>query len=615
MPEEKAGPITAPLCVSGLPDTSNAASSESAVSSDRLVKRWLGKTKRLLWYALRKTSYLVFLVLAVIVLLVGAEKAAKLALSRSHLAYVYPDDPEMAKRDYTQAVSHYDYDLTPGACLTFNQLKGNRYEYANNAGFRDPRSISTAKPADEYRIFLTGGSTAFGLGASGQAGPVTHYYYLEHRETIAHMLERILNATAPIPGKKIRVYNAAVWGYSYQHLLFRYLTKLRRYKPDMIVSLDGVNEIGAVSVPDKDWDYFRQGQYNRILRQVFSYDFAGLRAYTALWFKNNTFLMTLWWKGISPFDAIGMRMHEGAPVGPEQTDSSSGMSREERSRILQDNVSTVVKVVEDYHSALENDGVRHIFALQPLLYLSKKPRHDWEKQVEPIGDHNQYFDAPAADTYAYMRDQIAESARRKQYFLVDFTEYFDDTSEWVFTDWCHLTAGANFVMAKALANVIKESFFKMSLTEADRGESKDAFFRNPMLSATVVYAPPSDDDGNGPRNILTGFPSAAVYSSKPVATGERLEIVVDLNSPYNLSRSRLVWDNESVPDQWSVDVSLDGTTWTQWIQGGNKDVDNFSWWPGYEFYGAEPVQARFLRYKPTAAHNRSIRLRSWNVYR
>jgi hypothetical protein len=30
-------------------------------------------------------------------------------------------------------VSHYDYDFVPGVCLEYNILKGNNYEYANNA--------------------------------------------------------------------------------------------------------------------------------------------------------------------------------------------------------------------------------------------------------------------------------------------------------------------------------------------------------------------------------------------------------------------------------------------------------------------------------------------------
>ena len=175
-------------------------------------------------------------------------------------------------------------------------------------------------------------------------------------------LEKILNATAPIPGKTIRVYNTAVWGYSYQHLLLRYITKLRRYKPDLVVSFDGANEINAVTLPVRDWDYFQQGQYNGILRQIFAYEIPGLASYLTLWLKNNTFLMTFFWNGVDLFQNL-----ETGSENPQRLISTTGITTARkndhgrRSRMVTENVAPVVRVVEDYHSVLENDGVPHIF--------------------------------------------------------------------------------------------------------------------------------------------------------------------------------------------------------------------------------------------------------------
>ena len=228
-------------------ETMNAASNSKPGGPGPFLRRIFRKFGRLLWYSTKKIAYIAFIVAVVVLILVGLDKLSELALKKSYLAHVYPENFALARRDLTRPVSHYDYDLTPGVCIMHNQPKGNRYEYANNAGFRDPRPISLKKPDDEFRIFLTGGSTAFGLGATGEAAPLTNFYYIEHRETISHVLENILNATAPIPGKKIRVYNTAVWGYAYQHLLLRYVTKLRQYKPDLVVSLDGANELLPVS--------------------------------------------------------------------------------------------------------------------------------------------------------------------------------------------------------------------------------------------------------------------------------------------------------------------------------------------------------------------------------
>lgn len=595
----------------------NSLLSEKPVGSAFLVSRLGGRIGRALWHSLKKTAYVVFFVIVVLLLLVGLDKLAELALKSTHLSNMYPGDFTMARRDFTRPVSHYDYDLTPGVVFQDTQVKGNRYEYANNAGFRDPRLISLKKPEDEFRIFLTGGSTAFGLGAMGGAGPMTHFYYLEHRETISHMLEKILNATAPVPGKTIRVYNTAVWGYSYQHLLLRYVTKLRQYKPDLVVSLDGANELLPVSTPAKEWNYFQEGQFNSILRQIFAYNGPGLASYLTLWLKNNTFLMTFFWQGADPFLTMepAMKTHRDAVPGQGPQDSEQTMSSEERSRILTENVNAVVRVIEDYHSVLDNDGVPHIFALQPLLYLSKKPRHEWEQKVEPLEEHKHYYGTPADQLYKFIINRIGESAQRKQYLLADFSDYFDDSSEWVFTDWCHLTAGANYLIAKELANLIKENFFQKPLTESDKIDNKNSFFWNMALTAKTVYAPPVDDPKNGPESVLIDYPGQSLYSSKDVPPGEKLELVLDLGQEFTLSRLRIVWDDDSVPEEWAVDFSSDGQNWNLWTKGDNKVLDEFSRWPGYEYYGAESIQSRFLRYRPVKSDIRRIKLRSWSVHR
>ncbi len=228
----------------------------------------------------------------------------------------------------------------PRVCLEYNTLKGNRYEYANNAGFREPRDVPVEKPHDEYRVFLTGGSTALGLGAIGEATESMGWYGIEYRETISHMMEMILNASASVPGKTIRVYNTAVWGYAYQHLLMRYLTKLSRYNPDLIVSLDGANEIPMVSKIDTHWEYFDEGQFNNILRDIYAYNGPGLASYLTLWLKNNTFLMTWFWSGKDVFQELNtdIQPHRGSVGDRQAAASSSSLSLEERSRLLDQNI-------------------------------------------------------------------------------------------------------------------------------------------------------------------------------------------------------------------------------------------------------------------------------------
>jgi len=577
-----------------------------------------GLVRRALKSLAKTVLYGLFLVAAVLVILGVLEGLARYALSRTIASEVYPKDFDMVRKDFTRPVSHYDYDFVPGVCLEYNTTKGNNYEYANNAGFREPHDISVEKPADEFRIFLNGGSTAYGLGAVGEAAPEMDYYSLEYRETISHMLEMILNATAPIPGKKIRVYNTAVWGYSYQHHIMRYLTKLRLYQPDLVVSLDGANELPPVSRLVKDWNYFQEGQFNGIMREIFAYKAPGLASYLTLWLKNNTFVMAFLWSGKDVFQVLdeAAAQNRGMPGVNQPVSEGSAASVEERSRMVDRNVATVVRMVENYHSALQNDGVPHILALQPWFYLSKKPLHEKEKTLSELPGYRTYYGVPSDKIYKLLIEKIGESAKNKGYFLVDFSEYFDDVPEWVFTDWCHLTAGANYLVAKELANLIKENFLGQPLGRGDAIEKKEEHFWDLAASATVVYAPAPDSMETGPEKMLAGYPGEELYSSGLRNPDDRGEVVLDLGGPKQISRMRLVWgDQGSTPGRWAVEVSTDQQVWRPFVELTNQSTDNYSRWPGFEHYAAEPVEARYLRYKPLGSGPQAIRLRLWSVFR
>lgn len=582
------------------------------------AERKKGIVRRFVWPVIKVPLYAAVIFATVVLLLAGLERLAQYGLSRTYLAQVYPNNPAMARRDFTRPVSHYDYDFNPGVCLEYNTLKGNRYEYANNACFREPRDISIEKPADEFRIFLVGGSTAYGLGAVGEAVQAMEWYGLEYRETISHQMEMILNATAPIQGKKIRVYNAAVWGYSYQHHLMRYITKLKRYKPDLILSLDGANEIAPLCKITTDWDYFKEGQFNNILREIFAYNQAGLSSYLTLWLKNNTFLMTYLWGGRDVFTELhqNVPMREGAPRAAPPGSDSSKMSVDERSKLLNEHVDTVVGVVENYHLMMANDQVPHMLVLQPWFYLSKKKLSEKEKLLKEMAGQREYYGVPSGPVYQVLIEKLVQSAKDKEYFLVDLHNYFDDVSEWVFTDWCHLTSGANYLVAKELSNLIKEHLLGQALGPGDSTAEKDSFFWDMAASAEVLFAPEPNSPENGPKNILAGYPGDTLYSSEPPKEGERFEVVLDVGETHSVSRLRLVWaDESSVPEQWMVDVSEDGKDWKTLYQGDNKHTDNYSRWPGFEYYAAVPLQARYLRYRPLGTEKGPIRLRSWSVAR
>jgi lysophospholipase L1-like esterase len=83
-----------------------------------------------------------------------------------------------------------------------------------------------------FNIFVTGGSTAVGGGAS------------RNETTYASLLERLLNegAAGKPPTRPVRVINAGVNGYNSAQELIYILFDLLYCKPDLIVMFNGINE-------------------------------------------------------------------------------------------------------------------------------------------------------------------------------------------------------------------------------------------------------------------------------------------------------------------------------------------------------------------------------------
>jgi hypothetical protein len=149
--------------------------------------------------------------------------------------------------------------LAVGYSLVGNQ-KSNFWRI-NEQGFRDDNPVPLEKPKNEIRIFLLGGSTAFGQwNASNQA---TLASKLEARlnERVAQQkrspekyrpttlpfykpeLEKALALPIQLREGQYRVINAAVPGYTSGNELAQLALQILPYSPDAIVVLDGYTDL------------------------------------------------------------------------------------------------------------------------------------------------------------------------------------------------------------------------------------------------------------------------------------------------------------------------------------------------------------------------------------
>ena len=137
--------------------------------------------------------------------------------------------------------------------------------YHNRQQFRYSQDISRKAYDDEIRIFITGGSTAWGLLAP------------DIDSTIAGFLESILNER-DYGDFSFRVVNAAAGGWSTTNERIWIVNRITEYDPDIIISYSGANDIAQVcergldlfwfAGEDQDCSYFWHAirEYERYVR-------------------------------------------------------------------------------------------------------------------------------------------------------------------------------------------------------------------------------------------------------------------------------------------------------------------------------------------------------------
>lgn len=149
--------------------------------------------------------------------------------------------------------------LSVGYKLVENQ--NNPHWKINEQGFRDNDPVPLIKPQGEIRIFLLGSSTAFGYGSSNNQNAIPDLLEFRlqdrlkqqkkspqlYRSDILPLEEKAraeaLKKPAKIKSGNYRVINAAVPGYTSGNQLAQLALQLIKYKPDLIIVLNGYEDL------------------------------------------------------------------------------------------------------------------------------------------------------------------------------------------------------------------------------------------------------------------------------------------------------------------------------------------------------------------------------------
>ena len=267
----------------------------------------------------------------------------------------------------------------------------------NVLGFRDERDSYVNKPEGTVRIFLTGGSTAWGSGASSQ------------QDTISYKLERLLNEhVGSTTGYKYEVINTAfpAWSTTQERILIE--QRLIDMHPDAVLMFSGNNDV--------HWS-----QAGRDIRWYYSY-------------PDESYLLLL----NEAFEASG---HPEWGVGSPSASPPAQCA--DLGRTTAGNVGQAAALSARV-------GARLIFALQPNIVSTAKGLTRYEQRILQR-QNKTYWDS----CYQALRDELGKLEARN-YNFIDLSRSFgelDDRTE-LFIDSYHFADLGNRLIARALLDQI-----------------------------------------------------------------------------------------------------------------------------------------------------------------
>lgn len=268
----------------------------------------------------------------------------------------------------------------------------------NSWQMRNSEELQMPKPSGVYRIFLTGGSTAFGSGAPSQD------------KTIGSLLNGLLaERLAQKNGVRYEVFTFAnpAWSSTQERIAIEnYLSELQ---PDLIVSLSGNNDV-----------------------------FWGDAGRNVLWFAAGAdeYFQTLANTGLK---TAGRK--ELAAL-PQARPASQPVSAQQVTYRLEKNVRLGAQ-------ALQHVKADWIFFLQPTLSVTHKALSSREKAFIPASQN--YF----VQCYQLMSASLAR-LRQENFRFVDLSRMFDGykATDEIFLDQFHFGDKGNAVIADAMLSAI-----------------------------------------------------------------------------------------------------------------------------------------------------------------
>jgi len=330
----------------------------------------------------------------------------------------------------------------------------------NREGFRRDEDTPVEKAPNSVRIFILGGSVAY--GAHGvypdvQGNPPQP----RNDQTISYYLEKELNAR--LPSRRWEVINAAVPAYRLHQDLALLLSTVLRFHPDYVIAIDGVNDMLALLRAFEPYDAHRMDERQvefELLTNPAS--FASLKAFTSVWMRRESALVHTMqdWAADRRRVRFVAQTSLAGPLREPVTWDDLTATEQRQYGIIGAHLESYVREIRQIHAILNVDHVQGLFVLQPHLALTRKRMVGTEPRLREIvrrreGSLHVYA---FATMYPRLAEALGGDAAVSDYRFANLTDAFDAMHTQAFTDYCHLTPEADRLMAERIFNSLEDSF-------------------------------------------------------------------------------------------------------------------------------------------------------------
>jgi hypothetical protein len=293
--------------------------------------------------------------------------------------------------------------------------------FINSLQCRSDQEVSLPKPPRTFRIFIVGGSTAYGSGASSQDKTIGGY--------LNSILEKEL---APATKYKYEVFTLATpsWASTQERIIIE--NRLLDLQPDVVISFSGVNDV--------HW---------------------GILGRNVLWYR--TYQEEFNWHVLDwAYKEFRLKpMTDIVPVAPHPIAPSLVADRLERNVRLS-------------AFALSLKNVRYVFCLQPVLAVTKKPLDEAERKalagLAPP-DHSISGSNYFSQCYAGIDSQLS-TLKLDNFVYINLSDVFDTmkTPDRLFLDSYHFGDKGNAMIARGLFDRLQNLLASAQLSASAAGQ-------------------------------------------------------------------------------------------------------------------------------------------------